>query len=173
MDINEEEKTQLRGVLNTYSDRFAENPSNPSRTTLITHSIDTGDHRPIRVSLKRFSHDDELFIEQKVDEMLQNGIIISRSRSPWGFRPAIVLKSDSTKRFCVNYTPLNRLTTFVGEPMPNVDTLLDCIRGGYNLLFARLSVWILADPYEPARIARRQRFLLSKAYSTSMSCRSA
>ena len=128
MDINEDEKTDLRIVLNVHNDRFAENPSNPSRTTLITHTIDTGDHRPIRVSLKRFSHDDEIFIEQKVDEMLQNGII-SRSRSPWGFRPAIVLKSDSTKRFCVNYTPLNRITTFVGEPMPNVDTLLDCIRG--------------------------------------------
>jgi hypothetical protein len=127
MHINEEEKQKLRGVLSMYNDRFAENPSNPSRTTVIAHKIDTGDHRPIRVSLKRFSHDDEVFIEQKVEEMLQNGII-SRSRSPWGFRPAIVLKSDSTKRFCVNYTALNRITTFIGEPMPNADTLFDCTR---------------------------------------------
>jgi hypothetical protein len=171
MDINDDEKIELRTLLNTYNDRFAENPSNPSRTTLITHSIDTGDHRPIRVSLKRFSHDDELFIEQKVDEMLQNGII-SRSRSPWGFRPAIVLKSDSTKRFCVNYTPLNRLTTFVGEPMPNVDTLLDCIRGA--CIFSSLD---LASGYWQIRMnpadCEKTRFSRNKAYSTSMSCRSA
>jgi hypothetical protein len=39
MEIKEEEKTELRSVLTAYNDRFAENPSNPSRTTLITHSI--------------------------------------------------------------------------------------------------------------------------------------
>ena len=126
-DITKEQLRTLIDTLEAYRDRFAEDPQNPSRTSLIEHEIHTEDHPPIRAPLKRFPPNEEEFISTKVNEMLRNGTII-RSRSAWASRPALALKANGELRFCVNYIPLNRITKFDAFPIPNADALLDCFR---------------------------------------------
>ena len=107
--ITKEQLALLIKVLEKYRDRFAEDPQNPSRTSLIKHQIHTGNHAPVRAQLKRFPPNEEEFIKNKIGEMLKNGIII-RSRSAWASRPALAVKQDGELRFCINYMALNRVT---------------------------------------------------------------
>ncbi len=60
--------------------------------------------------------------------MLKLGVI-RPSNSPYSAPPVIVDKPDGTKRFCVNYTKLNSVTVFDGEPMPNPDEIYIKLRG--------------------------------------------
>jgi RNase H-like domain found in reverse transcriptase/Reverse transcriptase (RNA-dependent DNA polymerase)/Integrase zinc binding domain len=129
-DINDTERLQLTAVINEFIDRFAEDPQNPSRTTYITHEIHTGNHAPMRAQLKRFPPKEEEFIASKVAEMLKNGTV-TRSRSAWASRPALVPKPNGELRFCINYIPLNRITEFDAYPIPNADASLDCLRDAF------------------------------------------
>ena len=137
VNINQEQLNILMETLKEFKDCFAEDPQNPSRTSHIEHEIHTGDHPPMRAQLKRFPPKEEEFIANKVAEMLKNGTVV-RSRSAWASRPALALKANGELRFCINYIPLNRITSFDAYPIPIVDSLLDCLR--HAMIFSGLDL---------------------------------
>ena len=51
--------------------------------------------------------------------------IIRRSKSPWSFPIVVVDKKDRTKRFCVDFRQLNKVTKSNSWPLPLIDDLLD------------------------------------------------
>ena len=63
------------------------------RTTLVEHSIDTGQYRPIRQALRRHprAHLDE--IGRQVDELQQNDFM-EPAASPWASNVVLVKKKD-------------------------------------------------------------------------------
>jgi len=50
--------------------------------------------------------------------------IISKSKSPWSFPVVIVDKKDGTKRFCIDYRKLNKITKPNSYPLPVIDDIL-------------------------------------------------
>ena len=62
-------------------------------------------------------------IDQAVDEMLE-AKIIERSKSPWSFPVVIVDKKDGSKRFCVDFRALNKITKANSYPLPLIDDIL-------------------------------------------------
>ena len=62
-------------------------------------------------------------IDNAVDEMLEAGII-RRSRSPWSFPVVVVDKKDGSKRFCVDFRQLNKITKPISYPLPVIDDIL-------------------------------------------------
>ena len=48
-------------------------------------------------------------VDQAIDDMLDANII-RRSKSPWSFSIDVVDKKDGTKRFCVDFRQLNKVT---------------------------------------------------------------
>ena len=62
-------------------------------------------------------------IDSAVDEMMQTGVI-ERSNSPWGFPIVLVEKKDGSKRFCVDFRALNKITKKYARPLPVIDDIL-------------------------------------------------
>ena len=74
-------------------------------TDRVTHSIDTGDHPPVRQPPRRIPFALRQTVREMVGAMLERGIV-QPSSSPWSSPVVIVSKKDGTKRFCVDYRKL-------------------------------------------------------------------
>ena len=74
---------------------FSRETYDMGRTNLVEHTIDTGDHRPIRQPLRRHprAHLDE--IDRQVDELLRNGFV-EPAASPWASNVVLVRKKDGS-----------------------------------------------------------------------------
>jgi hypothetical protein len=66
-------------------------------------------------------------LKTQLQDLQEKGFIRSSS-SPWGC-PAIVVKKDQTLRMCVDYRPLNEVTTKNKYPLPQIDILFDQLTG--------------------------------------------
>ncbi|WVZ76980.1 hypothetical protein U9M48_024888 [Paspalum notatum var. saurae] len=67
-------------------------------------------------------------LKKQLDELLEKGFI-RRSVSPWGAPVLFVKKKDGTLRLCVDYRELNAVTIKNKYPLPQIDDLLDQLKG--------------------------------------------
>ena len=105
-------------------DRFATKDSDLGYTNTIKMKIDTGQHAPIKVRPYKTPLKHRQVMKDAVTEMLEAGII-SRSQSPWSFPVVLIDKvKDGTKRFCIDYRLLNRISKPISRSLPLIDTIL-------------------------------------------------
>ncbi|WVZ71092.1 hypothetical protein U9M48_019716 [Paspalum notatum var. saurae] len=78
---------------------------------------------PYRMSGKEY---DEL--KKQLDELLKKGFIRD-SVSPWGAPVLFVKKKDGTMRMCIDYRDLNAVTIKNKYLLPQIDDLLDRLKG--------------------------------------------
>lgn len=123
-DLSDLEKLQLFELLAQYNKIAAVNPKSPEVTTEVTHSIDTGDARPIKTHPHRMSQAQHDIIQKEVEAMLKGGII-ELAYGEWSSAVVLVKKPDGTWRFCVDYRRLNAVTKKDVYPLPRVDDTLD------------------------------------------------
>lgn len=100
---------ELQILLSSYADVFALDLSELGTTDMVTHSIETGDHRPIRQPVRRTP----FALREKVDTLVQEMLeqqVIEPSESPWASPIVLVQKKDGGVQFCVEYQKLNPLT---------------------------------------------------------------
>jgi hypothetical protein len=67
-------------------------------------------------------------IKHHIQEMLQKGNIQSIS-SPCGSLIVLVQKKDETWRLCIDYRALNKIMVWNRYPIPQIDDLLDQLKG--------------------------------------------
>ena len=97
---------------------------------MVTHSILTGDHRPIRQPVRRTPFALREKVDTLVREMLEQKVIKpSDLESPWASPIVLVQKKNGGVRFCVDYRKLNRLTKLDEVPLPRIDDTLDLLSG--------------------------------------------
>ncbi len=65
----------LRALRFHLRDVFSSGPADMSRTDLVTHTIDTGEHRPIRLSLRRLPITTQEVERAEIQKMLDRGVI--------------------------------------------------------------------------------------------------
>ena len=97
-------------------------------TDLVTHSIDTGDHPPVRQPHRRMPFALRTKVDEMVSDMLSQGVI-RPSQSPWASPVVLVRKKDGSIRFCVDYRKLNHITKLDEFPLPRIDDTLDLLAG--------------------------------------------
>ncbi len=85
--------------------------------------IDTGNTQPIKLRPYRTPLNNRKVIDKAVDEMLE-AKIIERAKSPWSFPVVRVAKKDGSKRFCVDFRALNKVTKTNSYPLPVIDDIL-------------------------------------------------
>ena len=112
----------------SYSDVFALNPNELGTTQLVTHSIDTGSHPPIKQPIRQTPFALRKKVDQLVQDMLDQGVV-EASQSPWASPIVLVQKNDGGVRFCVNYRDFNRTTKLDEFPLPRIDDILDQLTG--------------------------------------------
>ena len=111
-----------------YSDLFAKNDNDLGRTNIAKHSIDTGDHKPIRETAYRVNPHKRKIIEDEIKKMFEKDVI-ERSDSPWSSPVTLVLKPNGKWRFCIDFRKLNSITRRDNHPIPRTDTLLEKFGG--------------------------------------------
>ena len=65
---------------------------------------------------------------RQVKELQQRGVI-EPSDSPWAANVVLVQKKDGTKRFCVDYRGLNKVTIKDAYPVPRIEETLEALGG--------------------------------------------
>ena len=121
-----DESTRLKRFIMENHDVFALTGSELGATRVITHSIETGDHPPIRQPARRTPFALRRTIEELTQEMLEHDVI-QPSHSPWASPVVLVKKRDGSMRFCVDYRRLNAVTKMDVFPLPRIDDTLDLL----------------------------------------------
>jgi hypothetical protein len=67
-------------------------------------------------------------IKRQIQELLQKGHI-RLSSMPCGSPIVLVQKKDGTWRLCIDYRELNKITVRNRYPIPQIDDLLDQLKG--------------------------------------------
>jgi hypothetical protein len=76
----------------------------------------------------RVSRPELVELKKQIDELLEKGYI-RPSTSPWATLVLFVEKKDGTKRMCIDYSSLNKVTIKNKYPMPRIEDLFDQLRG--------------------------------------------
>jgi hypothetical protein len=84
--------------------------------------------QPIHKTPYRMAPKEQVELKWQLDDLLAKGFI-RPSKSPWAFPVLFVEKKDGTKRLCVDYHELNRLTIKNKYPLPRIDVLFEQLRG--------------------------------------------
>ena len=128
VELHQGEQSKLMELVEKYSELFALSSTELGCTSLIEHSINTGDHLPIKQLPRRVPHFLKTKVSQHVQEMLKQGVV-TPSHSPWASPVVLVAKKDGTTRFCVDYRKLNAVTKMDVHPLPRIDDSLDQLAG--------------------------------------------
>ena len=116
-------------LINNSADVCASSQMDIGRTGILKHDINTGNNAPIAKQAYKSNPIKKAFIEKEILDMKKCGII-RKSKSPWASPVVIVDKKDETKRFCVDYRGLNKITKVDRYPLPRIDELLETFRAG-------------------------------------------
>ena len=125
-DENSCEVEKFIELMKRSTDVFALDDNELGCTNVVSHRIDTGDHRPIKQMPYRTPIVYRDKISQMVKEMEERGIV-QPSSSPWASPVVLVPKKDGSLRFCVDFRRLNSITTKDVYPLPRVDDILDTL----------------------------------------------
>ena len=123
VSLQQKDQAKLKELVAEYSELFAHNSTELGCTTLIEHSINTGDHQPIKQLPRRVPHSLRAKVSQHVQEMLEQGVV-TPSHSPRASPIVLVAKKDGSTRFCVDYRKLNAITKIDVHPLPRIDDSL-------------------------------------------------
>ena len=110
-----------------YSAQFA-----PGLTDLTEHHIRMTDPTPIKEKPRRMSPKMLSVAQEEVRKMSAEGIIES-SASDYCSAPVILRKRDGGHRTCIDYRPPYKVTKKDAYPLPNMDSILDKLRGARYL----------------------------------------
>lgn len=93
------------------------------RTSVLTHTIDTGNSKPFRQRPYQVSPYVQKKIDVELDRMLELGVIVP-SCSPWSSPIVAVDKKNGKTRICLDSRKLNEYTVKEAYPLPYITRIL-------------------------------------------------
>ena len=127
-DLSEAEQDKIEQLLTDFNDIFSRGPLDMGRTSLVEHTIDTGDHRPIRQGFWRQPLAQLEEIDRQVDTLVANDFV-EPAASPWASNVVLVRKKDGSHRLCIDYRKVNAITRKDSYPLPHIDMCLGSMEG--------------------------------------------
>lgn len=106
------------------SDIFATDYDTLGECNVREHHILVDNHVPIYTHPYRKSIAERREIEKEISKMLK-AQIIRPSNSPWSSPVIMVPKKNGTKRMCIDFRKLNKVTQQVQWPLPRIQDILD------------------------------------------------
>ena len=140
--LTSEQKTQLERILRDNSDLFAQSDADLGQTPLTRLNIDTSGAAPVSQAPYKTPFSQRKYVEEQIRKMEEAGII-RQSISPWASPIVIVGKKDGSKRFCVDYRRLNKVTKANSYPLPLIEDILASLGGAkyFTSLDLRSGYW--------------------------------
>ena len=155
VNVPPEHKERVLKLLSDNSDIFAQKDTQLGQTSTLLFSIDTGDAKPIKLRPYRTPLNNRKILDNALDEMLE-AKIIERSNSPWSFPCVLVKKKDGTRRFCIDFRQLNKVTKSNSFPLPVIDDILAQLGGAkyFTTLDLKSGYWqVKMDPKDKEKVA--------------------
>ena len=121
--IPDELSKRLIEVVRENLDAFAASPTDIGRTSVVIHTIKTGEARPFRQKLRAIPFARRKYLEQEVERLMSVGAIYSADSGacPYASKTVVTLKKDGTMRMCVDYRDVNAQTKKDSFPLPRID----------------------------------------------------
>lgn len=110
----------INTVLNEFQDVLTDLPG---RTDLIQHEVHLTTKEPIRNRPYQIPYAVRSAVRAEIQNMIDMDII-EPSESPYASSIVVAKKSDGSKRICVDFRNLNKVTIFDPEPMPDPDEIM-------------------------------------------------
>lgn len=145
----------VQTLLSEFEGSFASSSGDKGRCAAVRHTIDVGDHAPIKQAPRRLPLNGREEVARLVEEMLANDVI-EPSSSPWASPIVLVKKKDGSKRFCVDYRRLNEVTKKDSYPLPRIHETLDLMAGAgwFSTIDLQSGYWQVAmDPQDKEKTA--------------------
>ena len=135
--LSNQQKLIVENILRDFRDVFANDETEVRQTNRIHFKIDTGNHLPVALKLRRtpFALRDE--VDRQIRVMEERGVI-RKSTSPWSSPILLVPKKDGTYRFCADFRALNDVTKTEIFPLPSIRECLDSL--GNSSMFSTLDL---------------------------------
>ncbi len=115
-------------LLDDNADVFAKSEYDVGNFVGFKHSINTGDHPPIKAKPRPLSHAKLQCLAKILDELLA-AKLIRPSRSDWACGIVLVPKKNGDWRLCIDYRPINKIATCCQFPLPRISDMLRSLRG--------------------------------------------
>jgi hypothetical protein len=145
------QKQQMDKVVEEYEDIFT-SPAGVPLHYQVKHPIDLTPGAPLpNGPIYRCSVLENDEIKRQIQEILQKGHI-RPSSSPYGSPIVLVQKKDGTWRLCIDYRSLNKITVRNRYPIPQIDDLLDQLKGGKYFSKIDLKSGYHQVPIEPSDV---------------------
>ena len=138
-DLSKEQKQKLINFLGRNREMFAKDMSEIGETNLHTHTIHTGDAKPVSTPPYRQTPKMRAELEKQLEEMERHGII-EENTSPWHSPRVMVKKPNNEWRFCVDYRKLNAVTETMSFPIPHMSDVFDTLAESKAEIFSTLDL---------------------------------
>jgi len=129
--IEESVRSQLKVIVAECIDAFANGPTDLGRTSVITHTIETGEAEPFRHKLRPIPLARRQFLDQEIDRLLQVNAISAADpgNCPYASRTVLAPKKDGSWRMCVDYRDINAQTVKDSFPLPRIGEVWSSLAG--------------------------------------------
>jgi len=128
-ELTDDQRNAAIDFIIRHADIFSKSEFDLGRTSVVKHTIDTGNNRPFRQQLRRHPIAHLKIIDDHVEKMLRHGIIKPAENSEWASNVVLARRSNGDVRFCVDFRQLNSLTHKDSYPLPRIDTCMDALGG--------------------------------------------
>ncbi|CAC5367719.1 unnamed protein product [Mytilus coruscus] len=127
-NLTNPERNKLKSLMIEFQDIFGA-PGKPlGQTNTAMHSIDTGNHPPIKLPPRRLSLAQKEIVDNELEKMLKDKVI-QPSTSSYSAPICLVLKKDKTWRFCSDFRKINSCTLKDVYPLPKIDSTFEALSG--------------------------------------------
>ena len=138
-DIVSQERDQMETMLLTQSDVFALTDEELRETDLVSHSIDTGDAKPVKTLPHRLPYALRKELEVEMQKLMDIRCI-EPSNSSYASPLVLVRKRNGALRVCMDYRDVNKDTVPDRYPMPRIDELVDIVGCNQPTVFSSLDL---------------------------------
>jgi hypothetical protein len=126
--FDEPQTTMVTNLIARHQYTFSMSDFDLGQTTVVQHTIETGEAQPIKQRPRRVPPFQQHFVDETVKELLEKNLI-KESQSPWSSPIVLAKKSDGSFRLCVDYRRLNSCTVKSAQPLPRIDDTLSKLSG--------------------------------------------
>ena len=123
LPISEQLRRRLIHVVRENRDAFAAFLTDLGRTSVVLHTIKTGEARPFRHKLHAIPFARRQYLKQEVERLMSVGAIslADPGACPYASRTVVTPKKDGSMRMCVDYRDVNAQTEKNSFPLPRID----------------------------------------------------
>ena len=127
-NMDEKSRKVFLDLLIKYQKVFSKGDYDIGRTSLVKHTIETGDSAPIKQAPRRLPLIQQEEVDRQVNNLIKAGMV-TPSNSSWASPIVLVRKKDGSQRMCCDYRLLNSCTIKDAHPLPRADQAIDNLYG--------------------------------------------